>query len=141
MKGIATLIRLAKRNLDELRKQQVALENEKAKLLQAIRTLDSKLQSEQALAAKSPEMATFYGEFAKRIKERQAVLRGEVKAVEEKLVKISEEITEAFAELKKYEIARDNAAARAKAEAARKETIAFDEIAATQFMRKEKEES
>lgn len=140
MKGVDTLIRLAKRTLDELRKKQVALENEKAKLLEAIRRLTGELTSEMNLAARTPEMGGFYGGFAKRMKGREATLREEVQKVEEKLAKISEEIMQAFADVKKYEIARDNAKARAQSEAARKETILFDEIAATQFMRKEKEE-
>lgn len=140
MKGIDTLIRLAKRSLDELRKKQVAMETEKDQLQRAIQSLDNQMRNEMALAAKAPEMGSFYGGFAKRIKERQATLREEVKGVEKRLAKLSEEIMEAFADLKKYEIARDNAKARAKAELARKETIMFDEIAATQFTRKQKEE-
>ncbi len=140
MKGIDTLIRLAKRTLDDLRKRQVAMETEKAKLQQAIKNLNTEMQKEMSLAAKTPELGSFYGGFAKRIKERQAELQQEVKAVEERLVKISDEILEAFADIKKYEIARDNAKARKKAEADRKETIMFDEIAATQFTRKQKEE-
>ena len=114
MKGIDTLIRLAKRTLDELRKKQVSLETQKAKLEDGIRKLANELATEQKLAEKTPEMGAFYGGFAKRIKERQAVLKEEIKKVEEQLVLISEEILNAFADLKKYEIARDNFNARAK---------------------------
>ncbi len=140
MKGIDTLIRLSKRTLDELRKKQVALETQKEKLHDAIRRLNNEMESEMRLAQKSPEMATFYGGFAKRIKAKQAMLREETQKLEFELVVLSEQIIEAFADLKKYEIARDNAKARARAEAARKETIAMDEVAASQFLRKEKEE-
>lgn len=140
MKGIDTLIRLAKRSLDELRKQQVLLETQKEKLQEAHNKLGSELKSEMKTAEKTPEMGGFYGGYAKRIKERQIVLQGEVKKVEIELVKLSESILQAFADLKKYEIARDNAKARAKAKEARRETIALDEVASNQFMRKEKEE-
>lgn len=140
MKGIETLIRLSKRSLDELRKKQAALEKEKDKFVQGIKKLEQEMQKEIKLAAKTPEMATFYGGFAKRIKHRQAEYNEEVKKVEVKLLALSEEIRNAYADLKKYEIARDNAKARQKAEEARKETIMLDEIAGHQFARKEKEE-
>jgi len=141
MKGIETLIRLSKRTLDELRKKQVVLETEKAKLLQAIQKLGNEMQSEMKVAEKSPEMGSFFGGFAKRIKGRQATLYEEVQKVDVKLSALSEEIMVAFADLKKYEIARDNAKARLKAEVARKETIMMDEIAATRFIRQQEEKN
>lgn len=140
MKGVNTLIRFAKRTLDELRKKQVLLETQKAQLLEAIRKLHEDLASEQRLAQKTVEMATFYGGFAKRIKEKEAKMREEIRRLDEELARLSEEIMAAFADLKKYEIARDNAIAREKAEAARKETLMLDEIASTKFIRRQKEE-
>lgn len=140
MKGIDTLIRLSKRTLDELRKKQIVLENEKDKLLQALQKLGGEMQSEMKVAEKTPEMGAFFGGFAKRIKKRQEILYEEVKKLDVKLAELSEEILTAFADLKKYEITRDNANARAKAEVARKETMAMDEIAGVQFVRKEKED-
>lgn len=139
MKGIHTLIRLSKRALDDLRKKQASLETQKEKLLDAIRKLDRELHNEMLLLQKAPEMGSFYGDFAKRIRSRQDTLREEIKKVEEELVQLSNEIMDAFADLKKYEIVRDNAKARAKAEEARKETIAMDEIASTQFARKDRQ--
>lgn len=140
MKGIDTLIRLAKRDLDELRKRQVHLETAKDKLQQGIKNLAAELQREQKLAAQNPEMGSFFGGFAKNIKERQQKLNDEIKEIDVQLLALSEEIMVAFADLKKYEIARDNFKARKKAEEARKETIMMDEVAATQFTRKMKEE-
>jgi len=140
MKGIETLIRLSKRTLDELRKHQVALETEKAKLENGIKALQHELEKEMLMAAQAIEMASFYGGFAKNIRERQQKLKDEIVKVDVDLTKISDEILIAFADLKKYEIARDMAKERKKAEEARKDTIAMDEIAATKFIRKAKEE-
>ena len=137
MKGVNTLIRLAKRSLDELRKKQVALETEKAKLETAIKNLSHQMHAEMALAARSPEMGNFYGDFAKRIKLKQQEIHEEVKKLDAQLIALSGEIMIAFADLKKYEIARDNAKAREKAEEARRETIMMDEVAAVQFVRKD----
>jgi flagellar export protein FliJ len=140
MKGIGTLIRLAKRKLDELRKKQSALENEKASLEQAIKNLQKELEKEIALAAKQPEMGHFYGGFAKRIQLRQQEYRAEIKKIEAAIVQVTELIRDAFSEQKKYEIAQENDRLRNRAEESRKETIEMDEIAGNQFTRKQREE-
>lgn len=141
MKTLDTLIRLHKRKLDELRRNMVALENQKAQLQQAVVKLQQELEAEVKLAGKQPEMANFFGEFAKRIKNRQENLRQEIAALDVKINNLNKEIFEAFADLKKYEVAKENAKFRAREEANRKETIMLDEIAAQQYQRKTKEES
>ena len=139
MKGLNTLIRLSKRALDELLRNLVSLENQKEQLQQAIRALQKELENEVALAGRQPEMSNFFGEFAKRIKNRQATLQEEIRDIDKKIAKLNEEISEAYGELKKYEIAKENMIARQKAEAARKETIELDEIAQQQFTRKQEQ--
>ncbi len=140
MKTLDTLIRLHKRKLDELRRNMVALENQKAQLQQAIKNLQQELENEVKLAGKQPEMANFFGEFAKRIKNRQENLRQEIVALDVKINNLNKEIFEAFTELKKYEIAKENAKLRQREEANRKETIMLDEIASQQYQRKSKKE-
>lgn len=139
MKGINTLIRLSKRTLDELRKQQAVLEAQREKLLEAVRKLKQEMEREMSLSAKAPEMATFYGQFAKHIRARQDDIRGEIAKVDAQIEQMADKIAEAFADLKKYEIARDNAKARQKAEEARKETIMMDDIAGVRFIRQQKD--
>lgn len=140
MKTLDTLIRLHKRKLDELRRNMVALENQKVQLQQAIKNLQQELENEVKLAGKQPEMANFFGEFAKRIKNRQENLRQEIVALDVKINNLNKEIFEAFTELKKYEIAKENAKLRQREEANRKETIMLDEIASQQYQRKSKKE-
>ncbi len=136
MKTLDTLIRLHKRTLDGLRRRMVELETQKSQLQQAILNLQKELDTEVALAGKQPEMANFFGEFAKRIKNRQENLRQEIHALDAKITELNKEIFEAFAELKKYEIAKENAKQRARQEEKRKETLMLDEIAAQQYQRK-----
>jgi len=138
MKGLKTLIRLHKRNLDDLRRQMVALENEKAQLQQTIVVMQRELESEILLAGNQPEMSSFFGEFAKRIKNRQEAISQEIVVVDGKIDKLNNEISTEFTELKKFEIALENAKIRVAAEEARKETLMLDEIAAQQFQKKNK---
>ncbi len=136
MKTLNTLIRLHKRTLDELRREMVSLENQKTKLQEATVSLQKELESEVALAGKQVEMASFFGEFAKRIKNRQEELRAEIRAIDAKITKLNEDIFVAFTELKKIEIAKQNALERKKAAENRKETIMLDEIASQQYTRR-----
>lgn len=137
MKGINTLIKLSKRKLDELRRQMVQLENQKEQLRQTSMKLQQELENEIALAGRQPEMGNFFGGFAKRIQMRQQEIAAEIKKLEQQMAKLAEQITAAFGELKKYEIARDNAKQRAQAEQNRKDTILLDEIASQQHSRKQ----
>lgn len=138
MKALNTLIRLSKKTLDELRRNMADLENQKSALEQTILSLKKDLDTEVDLAKKQVEMSTFFGEFAKRIKNRQDAIRVEIKNIDAQIVKLNNEIFIAFTELKKYEIARDNVKKKAAFEASRKETIMLDEIASQQHHRKTK---
>ncbi len=140
MKGLMTLIRLAKRDLDELKRKQTEMQVQKERLEQAIKNLHAELMREQQLAAKMQEMASFYGGFAKQVKARELEIREEITKVDAELLKISDDIQLAFNELKKYEIALENVKARKRAEDDRKETIMFDDIAGQQFLKKMREE-
>jgi flagellar export protein FliJ len=140
-KGIDTLIKLRKRVLDELRRSLASLENQKAQLKNVSARLEDELLREIKLAATQPEMGNFFGDFAKRIKNRQQEIANEIKALDKKMDKLPLEISEAYSELKKFEIARENAKKREAAELNRKETIALDEIAGQQHQRKQTEDS
>jgi flagellar FliJ protein len=139
MKGLTTLIKLSSRTLDELRRQMVSLEDQKAQLLQLIETMKTNLTAEMQLAGHSPEIGRFYGDFSKRMKQRQEEILVEVKALDKQMEKLRGEISDAFSELKKYEIALENAKKREKETAARKETLMMDDIAAQQYGRKQKD--
>ncbi len=139
MKGLVTLIKLSKRELDELRRQMASLETQKAQFEEVLTKLAEELRSEQVLAEKQPEMGAFFGGFATRIKKRQEQVHAEIKALDKKIAELNEKIMVAFSELKKYEIAKENAQKRAAEKVARNETIMLDEIASQQFHRKQTE--
>lgn len=139
MKGLTTLIKLHKRTLDELRRKMGALEGQKAQLQETSAKLHKELEHEMALASAQPEMGAFFGGFAKRIQKRQEDIAAEVKKLDQQMAKLRENIAEAFGELKKFEIAKDNAKKRVAEEQNRKDTILLDEIAGQQHRRKEKE--
>jgi len=138
MKGIDTLIKLHKSTLDELRKRIGVLENQKQQLIELSKKLDDDLKNEMKIAAQRPEMGQFFAGFSKRIQERQKGIVGEVKKLDQQIVKLTDEAREAFGEVKKFEIAKANIEKRKQKEIARKETAALDEVASNQHQRKKK---
>lgn len=139
MKGLATLIKLHKRALDELRRKMTSLENQKVQLQKLSAKLKEDVALEMHLAGKQPEMGNFFGDYAKRMKLRQQEISGEITSLDAQMGKLGSEIAAAFAELKKFEIAQENARKRALEAEKRRETVDMDEIAAQQFQRRKEE--
>jgi flagellar protein FliJ len=141
MKGLATLIKLHKRTLDELRRKMGGLENQKSQLQALSARLQKELEDEIKLAAQQTDMAKFFGGFAKRIQKRQEDIATEIKSLDAQMDKLRAEIAVEFGELKKFEIAQENARKREEEELKRKDTILLDEIAAQQHRRKQEQTS
>jgi flagellar biosynthesis chaperone FliJ len=137
MKGLVTLIKLHRRNLDQLRKKIVDTERQKNLLLLVAEKLANELASELEVASTHSYFGNFFGNYAERIKKRQEDVAREIINLEQMLHKLAEELSEGFSELKKFEIAQENRLKRQKEEADRKEQIRLDDIAIDQFTRKE----
>jgi len=137
MKGLNTLIKLHKRTLDDLRRKLVGLEEQKAQLQALSRTLQEELEREMQMATAQPDLSRFFSGFAKRIQKRQEDIAREMQALDRQIAALSEQIAEAFGELKKFEIAQENALRRLKEEEKRRDDALMDDIAARQHRRKE----
>lgn len=137
MKTLTTLIKLHQRKLDDLRRKMGALVSQRTQLEELSTKLQQELLREMEMAGKQPEMGSFFGGFARRIQTRQEGIATEMRSLDEQMAALREEIAMEFGELKKFEIARENARKRAEAEASRKETIALDEIAGQQHRRRQ----
>lgn len=136
VKGLNTLIKLQRRELDDLRRKLSVLERQREALVMLSSQLIEELEREIELAIATADMGSFFGNYAERIQQRQEQIRQEVLKINKEMAKISAEIAIKFGDLKKYEIARDQRIAAAKAEENRKETMMLDEIAMQQFVRK-----
>lgn len=140
MKTLNTLIKLQRRELDDLRRKVANLEMQKEALIMLSSQLLQELENEVKLAAENADMGGFFGNYSERIAERRETIREEVMGINKKIAQFTIEISNRFSDLKKYEIARDQRIAAKKAEENRKETLMLDEIAMTQFIRKGGEE-
>lgn len=137
MSVIEKLIRFHKFTLDEKRRLLKELQEQEARIEAAIARLDCEVRAEQAFARGQTDFAPYYGGYASRTKLRRDDLEIKLDQARGRVEAAREEVSQAFEELKKYEInkeARDEAAYR---ETERQTQIELDEIALTAHRRKD----
>jgi flagellar FliJ protein len=135
MKGLPTLIRVRQWELEEKRRKLADLEGLAAQLEEAVARLDDEVRMEQGVASASQEVSFAYAPYAQAAIERRRTLKASLEDVRLQIEAAAEEVTAAFQELKKYEVAQDNRRRRARIEANRRETIVLDDIAIEGFRR------
>jgi flagellar FliJ protein len=135
MRSLSTLIRVRKWELEEKRRKLNELRALQIKLAEAIAKLGEEVQSEQGVASSHNEVTFAYGPYAAAVVERRRTLEESALDVERQIEAAMEEVAEAFAELKKYEIAQTNRRAKERSEANRREQIVLDDIAIESFRR------
>ena len=138
MSVIEKLIRFHKFDLDEKRRYLRELEEQEARIQEAIAAIDQEVQSEQAFSRGEANFAPYYGGYATRTKSRREALVDELSKAHEVVEEARETVVQAFEELKKYEITKDKQDHRAYLEEERQTQIEIDEIALTTHQRQEK---
>lgn len=138
MRPFDTLIELSENRLDEKRKRLATLEDRLTAAQAQRAALDEEKAQEQQVAAQETGIVGFaYGAYAERLIQRReeadrAIAKAE-KAVEEQ----REIVREAFAELKRYEMAHEARLAKARREQEAKDQIEQDEIAGNMLRRRD----
>lgn len=135
MKSLPTLIRVRKWELEEKRRKLNDLRALAAKLSDAIARLNDEVQQEQGLTSSHADLTFAYGPYAAAVVERRRTLEHSVEGVQRQIEAAMEELSEAFTELKKFEVANANRSRRARAETNRREQIQLDDVAIESFRR------
>ncbi len=128
MKSLGTLIELKQRALDEKRRTLVQLEEQLDLLDGNVKKLKDELKHEAALASSQPDIARFFGEYAKGNDDKQANLREKRGMLLSLIEAQRDNIIEAFADLKQLEIAKEKRKEEEDANIKRKEDAELDEI-------------
>lgn len=140
-KGLATLIRLAKWNVDEKRRVLTALQAREEQILAEIHAAEVQLAEEQRLAASDATgIGAFYGAYAQAWLDRRAQQFGSLAAVRDEIQRARDDLAEAFTELKTYEITDRERRKRAQQERDRKEQAFLDEVGLTMHRRRPSED-
>lgn len=135
--NIKNLIRLHEWNVDEKRRKLGELLRLQGELEDQIAQLEADLLLQQKAAAADPTLAGItYGAFAQQVILRRENLQDSVRQMEIVIGHAQDELSDAYQELKKYEIVDRNRQRRYELEQSRREQVMLDEIASNQHRRK-----
>lgn len=136
MKSREALIRLNRFRVDEIRKRLKSLDDMRADLRKKMTDLEAMVQEEQRRAAHSDLGRLAFPTFARSVQARRENIQRSIDEVEKQAATVTEELQNAYRELKKYEIAVDQEAQRDRVEYARQVQAELDEIAMQRHARK-----
>jgi len=136
VKSLDTIIRLHKWQLDERRKALGELQALSEQLGAEIVRLDGDLAREKAIAAETPASSIDLAGYLKAMLTRRAHLQVSQKHVDKQIAAAQDEIANAFAELKRFELAKADRDRRALLKQRKIEMARFDEIALEGFRRR-----
>jgi flagellar export protein FliJ len=138
VKPFQSQIRLHKWTVDEAQRQLSELMRLADRLRQDLAYLEAEAVREQAAAAQSLEASMTYGAYAERLIERREKLNRSIAEVEGQIEQAREALKDAFAELKKFELAAEAAEERARRKRDAREQTMLDEVALGIFRRQAK---
>lgn len=135
--NIKNLIRLHEWNVDEKRRKLGELLRLQGELEDQMKQLEADLVKQQQAAAADPTLAGItYGNFAQQVIQRRENLQESIDQMEFVIAHAQDDLSQAYQELKKYEIVDRNRQRRYELEQGRREQIQLDEIALNQHRRK-----
>jgi flagellar FliJ protein len=136
MKSREALIRLHRFRVDEIRKRLKSLDDMRADLMKKMTDLETMVQEEQRRAAHSDLGRLAYPSFARSVMARKENIQRTVDEVERQAATVTDELQNAYRELKKHEIAADNEQSHDRVEYARQVQAELDDIALGRHVRK-----
>ena len=141
MSSLKTIIRLQKWKLDEKRRALAELQNLADRLQAEIDRLKEEIAAERETARGNVEYSFTYSNYIQAAMERGKRLTQSMGQVEGQIAVATDEMAEAFQELKRYELAEEERLKREKEKLKRKEANMLDETALVGFRRRQQEKS
>ena len=138
MSSLDTLIKLHRWQLDEQRRKVTEFENLAEKLRAELQRLDGEEQFEQRVAGDSHEANYAYSGYAKSLIDRRAKLARSIEETEQQIVEARAALADAYAEVKRYEIAAANRLLAKHRGLERLRQQELDEVALAGFRRRER---
>lgn len=135
MKSIDTLIKLHKRNLDEIVRKKKKAEEE----LENFETIRKQLVAESKEEIKKYHMGEYAFMLEQYLKDFRAKLEqldGAINTYRQHIAKLMEELRAEFSEMKKFEIAKNNRLKENAEKELKKETKLLDEFTTRKYTRK-----
>lgn len=138
MSSLDTLIKLHRFHLDEQRRHVAECETLADKLRAELQRLDEEKVEEQQVAGNSHEASFTYSGYARVLIDRRKKLLQSIDETEQQIVSARTALADAFAEVKRYEIAAANRLLAKHRGLERVRQQELDEVALSGFRRKDK---
>lgn len=138
---LKSLIRYHKWRLDEKRRALADLHSLTDRLAEQLVALEAEVKAEHDAARQSPETAVTLAAYINQANFRKRTLTESIAQVKRQIEVATDEMQEVFQEVKRYELAQDERTRREKEKIRRRETTMLDEIAATGFHRRQREDA
>ncbi|HCI47378.1 MAG TPA: hypothetical protein DFI00_08790 [Rhodospirillaceae bacterium] len=133
------LIRIRQWDLDEQRRQLGQLNAAYTRIEQEIAKLQADYEREQAALAETDFIAAgTFGNYTEGMIKRRNSLQQALKSLDQQIAEKTEEVREAFQEVKKFELAQEELEAAEDARLQRLENIELDDIAVDAHSRRQK---
>lgn len=137
MKGIKTLIKLKKKELDEDARKKAVFEAQIVQLQASIDMLQAELEKEQHIAASQPDMTFMLISYTENNKQRQQHFQRGIESVQKQVQVLEDRIRVHFSELKKYEIALEQKIKKQLREEKLREDKVLNDMTVNKYARKE----
>jgi flagellar export protein FliJ len=137
MSSLDTLIKLHRFQLDEQRRHVAECETLADKLRAELQRLDEEEAQEQTVAGNSHEASYTYSGYARALIERRKKILQSIDETEQQIVNARAALADAYAEVKRYEIAAANRLLAKHRGLERIRQQELDEVALSGFRRKE----
>lgn len=128
MSALNSMVRVHRWALEEKQQKLAEIERFSDRMRQDLERLDEHLASERDAAARTPDGTMAFASFIAAALERRRRLVDSIANLEREADLARDEVGEAFRELKKYEMAQDNAKTRAGLQRKKQEQLALDEV-------------
>ena len=139
MKSLKTLVRARQRLLDEKRRALGELEMQADRLIEARRALADEQCREAENIRTGGGVGYGFGSYLAGVQMRDAALQEGIRQLEPRIEAARDEIAEAFAEIKRFELIEAAQIERARRAAAKREQDELDELGLNVFRRKDAE--
>lgn len=139
MKSLDTLIRLQKFELDEKRRKLAELQGLRDDMAARIERLEAQMKTEAVNALGNDEVGFAYANYISAALDRRKTMLTSLDELDQRVLAARDEVAEAFQEVKKYEVARENRQKRERAERLKRENETLDEVGVGAFTRRQAE--
>ncbi|MCA3270025.1 MAG: flagellar FliJ family protein [Alphaproteobacteria bacterium] len=137
MKSLSTLIRLNKFQLDEKKRALKELQELAQNLHSSLAQLKEEFDREQAIAKESFTAAQVFHQYKAAIEQRRATLLESINQVDDEILGITNEMTDLFQDLKRFEITESERTLTSKKSRDKKEERALDDQAIVRYRRQQ----